>query len=60
MKLPLTSAGITNPSIRSALVDLLDKPIGEASGLCIPTATYGHPWSGPAWRIAPSAPSRTA
>lgn len=53
MKLLLTSAGITNDSIRSALVDLLGKPIAEASALCIPTAAYGHPMAGPgaAWRF---------
>ena len=44
MKLLLTSAGIRNPSIEKALVDLLGKPISEASALCIPTAMYGHPW----------------
>jgi dipeptidase E len=42
MKLLLTSAGIKNPSIHDALVDLLGKPIAEASALCIPTASYGH------------------
>lgn len=36
----LTSAGIKNPSIHTALVDLLGKPIAEASALCIPTAIY--------------------
>jgi dipeptidase E len=41
MKLLLTSAGIKNPSICDALVDLLGKPISEASALCIPTAIYG-------------------
>ena len=54
MKLLLTSAGIKNPSIQSALVDLLGKPISEASALCIPTAMYGHPWVGPgekAWQF---------
>jgi dipeptidase E len=54
MKLLLTSAGIKNPSIQSALVDLLGKPIGDASALCIPTAMYGHPWVGPgvkAWEF---------
>jgi dipeptidase E len=54
MKLLLTSAGIKNASIRNALVDLLDKPISEASALCIPTAMYGHPWVGPgekAWQF---------
>jgi len=47
MKLLLTSAGIKNPSIHDALVDLLGKPIAEASALCIPTAMYGHPMVGP-------------
>ena len=53
MKLLLTSAGIKNASIHSALVDLLGKPIAEASALCIPTASYGHPEGGPeaAWRF---------
>jgi dipeptidase E len=43
VKLLLTSAGIKNPSIQKALVDLLGKPIAEADALCIPTASYGHP-----------------
>ena len=47
MKLLLTSAGIKNPSIETALVDLLGKPIAECSALCIPTASYGHPMAGP-------------
>ncbi|HRA66078.1 MAG TPA: Type 1 glutamine amidotransferase-like domain-containing protein [Caldilinea sp.] len=54
MKFLLTSAGITNTSIRHALVDLLGKPIAEASALCIPTAMYGHPQVGPGagvWRF---------
>src|SRR3954465_14915559 len=54
MKLLLTSAGIKNPTIESALLDLLGKPISEASALCIPTAMYGHPWVGPgvkAWEF---------
>ena len=53
MKLLLTSAGIQNPSIRAALVDLLGKPVADANALCIPTAAYGHPMSGPApaWRF---------
>lgn len=38
MKFLLTSSGIKNPSIQSALVDLLGKPIAESSALCIPTA----------------------
>ena len=42
MKLLLTSAGIKNPSIESALVELLGKPIAEADALSIPTASYGH------------------
>jgi dipeptidase E len=40
MKLLLTSAGISNTSIRDALVDLLGKPIGESSALFIPSAIY--------------------
>lgn len=48
MKLLLTSAGIRNPSIHEALLELLGKPIAECSALCIPTATYGHPHAGPA------------
>ena len=54
MRLLLTSAGIKNPSIRDALVDLLGKPIAESSALCIPTAAYGHPMVGPGagpWRF---------
>jgi dipeptidase E len=54
VRLLLTSAGVNNPSIHQALVDLLDKPIAECSALCIPTAEYGHPNVGPgegAWRF---------
>ena len=54
MRFLLTSAGIKNPSIHDALVDLLGKPISESSALCIPTAMYGHPWVGPgvkAWEF---------
>ncbi|KRF11307.1 peptidase S51 [Nocardioides sp. Soil797] len=47
MKLLLTSGGVTNPSITRALVDLLGKPIDEATALCIPTAEWGHPMCGP-------------
>lgn len=43
MKLLLTSAGIRNPSIERALLDLLGKPISDANALCIPTSSYGHP-----------------
>jgi dipeptidase E len=53
LRLLLTSAGIQNTSIHEALVDLLGKPIAEASALCIPTAAYAHPMAGPgaAWRF---------
>ena len=53
MKLLLTSGGVSNPSIREALVGLLGKPIAECGALCIPTAEYGHPWCTPAsaWRF---------
>jgi hypothetical protein len=49
-----TSAGIKNTSIHDALVDLLGKPIGESSALCIFTAMYRRPWVGPgekAWQF---------
>ena len=53
MKLLLTSAGIKNTSIHNALVDLLGKPIAESSALCIPTASYAQPMTGPlrAWNF---------
>ena len=53
MKLLLTSAGIRNPSIHEALLDLLDRPIADCSALCITSAIYGHPHAGPvqAWRF---------
>jgi dipeptidase E len=54
LKLLLTSGGVTNTSIREALVELLGKPIAESNALCIPTAMYGHPWIGPgeqAWQF---------
>jgi dipeptidase E len=46
MKLLLTSAGISNPSIHDALVELLGKPVSEASALFIPTSIYGIPNGG--------------
>ena len=42
MKLLLTSAGIKNPSVNDAMLDLLGKPTAECDALCIPTASYGH------------------
>ncbi len=48
MRLLLTSGGVTNPTIQAALVELLGKPIAESTALCIPTAQWGHPASGPA------------
>jgi dipeptidase E len=61
MRFLLTSAGIKNPSIHDALVDLLGKPIADSSALCIPTAAYGHPMAGPgaAWRFISGQESRT-
>ena len=41
LKLLLASAGITNASIRAALIGLLGKPIADSTALCIPTASYG-------------------
>jgi hypothetical protein len=46
MKLLLTSAGISNVSIRDALVEFLGKPIAEASALFVPTAIYALPGGG--------------
>jgi dipeptidase E len=40
LKLLLTSAGVTNPSIRAALLELLGKPIEECAALVISTASY--------------------
>lgn len=47
MKMLLTDAGIQNPSIQAALVEMLGKPIEECNALAIPTALYGHPLAGP-------------
>jgi dipeptidase E len=60
VRLLLTSGGVTNTSIRGALVDLLGKPIAGCTALCIPTAEWGHPMCTPAsaWRfIAGRSPS---
>ena len=43
MKFLLTSAGISNDSIRAALVGLLGKPIDQCRAVCIPTAIYALP-----------------
>jgi dipeptidase E len=53
LRLLLASAGITNTSIRAALIDLLGKPIEDATALCIPTASYGMGRRGAeaAWRF---------
>ena len=53
MNLLLASAGITNASIRAALIDLLGKPIADSTASCIPTASYGMGERGPAaaWRF---------
>ena len=61
MKLLLASAGITNPSIQEALVDLLGKPIAESSALCIPTGSYAQPMQGPmrAWNFISGREPRT-
>ena len=40
MKLLLCSAGVTNPSIRAALVELLGKPIEECTALVNSTASW--------------------
>ena len=51
LKLLLTSAGIKNPSIHGALVDLLGKPIEDSNALIVPTAIYPFlGGAGMAWR----------
>ena len=42
MKLLLTSGGVSNRCIHSALVRLLGKPIEECRALCVPTAQWGE------------------
>jgi len=42
MKLLLTSAGASNPSIQAALVDLLGRPVAECTAAHVPTAMYGY------------------
>ena len=61
MRLLLTSAGITNASIRAALIDLLGKSIAECSALCIATASYAQPMQGPmrAWNFISGNEPRT-
>jgi dipeptidase E len=53
VKLLLTDSGVSNASILAALVDLLGRPVAEASALCIPTAGYGGPYGDPEgpWRF---------
>jgi len=52
VRLLLTSGGVTNDSIRAALVELLGKPIEACRALVIPTAQWGHPMCTPesVWR----------
>ena len=52
MRMLLTSAGVTNPHIRDALVRLLGKPIEDATALIVPTAVYPMPDGAAAsWRV---------
>jgi dipeptidase E len=48
VKLMLTSGGVTNPTIRTALEELLGKPVHECDALVVPTAQWAHPLCGPA------------
>ncbi|MDR6970764.1 Type 1 glutamine amidotransferase-like domain-containing protein [Leifsonia shinshuensis] len=52
MKLLLTSGGVTNDSIREALIGMLGKPIADSDALFIPTAQWGQPACSPqtVWR----------
>lgn len=45
MKLLLASGGITNLSIKKALMDLIGKPLSEANALLIPSAVHAIPQS---------------
>jgi dipeptidase E len=47
MKLLLTSGGVTNASIREALIRMLGKPIADSKALFIPTAQWGQPACNP-------------
>ena len=40
IKLLLTSSGVTNASIRDALIQLLSKPISDSNALFVPTGVY--------------------
>ena len=46
MKLLLTSNGVSNGSIRGALVELLGKPLDQVRAVCTPTAIYALPEGG--------------
>ncbi len=46
MKLLLTSLGLTNESIRNALVELTGKPIKETTAVFVPTAMHAVPGGG--------------
>jgi dipeptidase E len=51
VKALLTSNGITNDTLRTALVELLGKPIEESDALFVPTAIYPFPGgAGYAWQ----------
>lgn len=59
MKLLLTSAGITNESIRTAFLNLLGKPVAEAKIVVIPTAIYAFEDGGHfAWETVESEAGR--
>lgn len=47
MRLLLTSGGVTNDSIRRALVEMLPRPIEQCRALFIPTAQWGQPLCSP-------------
>ena len=52
VKLLLTSAGIKNKSIETALIELLGKPIAESRALFIPTGMYLFPrHASSAWQV---------
>jgi dipeptidase E len=48
VKLLLTSGGVRNASIHTALERLLGQPVSQSRALVVPTAQWGHPACGPA------------
>ena len=60
MRMLLTSGGVSNASIRAALVDLLGKPVEESNALCVLTALHAFRGGAQmAWRTLTEADENT-